>query len=62
MTDYICEQDNRKLLTEHVDDGEDQVILVSKRASVYRRKYRMPREAKDAIRFLENLGEGNERR
>ena len=57
MTDYICELDNSKLLTEHVDDGKDQVILVSRRASVYRRKYRMPHEAKDAIKFLEKLGE-----
>ena len=56
MTDYICELDNRKLLTEHVDDGKDQVILVSKRASVYRRKYRVPREAKDAMRFFRELG------
>mgnify|MGYP000170855323 CR=1 FL=1 len=57
MTDYICELDNSELLTEHVDDGKDQVILVSRKASVYRRKYRMPREAKEAMRLLEKLGE-----
>ena len=57
MTDYICELDNRELLTEHVDDGEEQVILISRKASVYRRKYRVPHEAKEAMRFLENLGE-----
>jgi len=57
MTDYVCELDNSELLTEHVDDGKDQVILVSRKASVYRRKYIMPCEAKDAIRFLEKLGE-----
>ena len=56
MTDYICELDNSKLLTEHVDDGKDQVILVSRKASVYRRKYRMPHEAKEAMRLLEKLG------
>jgi len=60
MTDYICELDNSKLLTEHVDDGKDQVILVSRKASVYRRKYRMLHEAKEAMRFLENL-KGEER-
>jgi len=55
MTDYICELDNNKLLTEHEDDGKNQVILVSRKASVYRRKYRVPHEAKEAMRFLENL-------
>ena len=55
MTDYVCEMNDGKILTEHVDDGKDQVILVSRRASVYRRKYRMPREAKEAMRLLEKL-------
>lgn len=58
MTDYICEQDNGGILTEYVDDGKNEVVLVSRKASVYRKKYRVPHEAKEAMRLLEGLKKG----
>ena len=55
MTDYICELDNGSVLSEYVNDGKDEVILISRKASVYHKKYKMPREAKEAMRILERL-------
>ena len=55
MTDYICELDSGRLLTEYVDDGKDEVVLISRKASVYHKKYRMPQETKEAMRILEGL-------
>ena len=55
MTDYICELDDGRILAEYVDDGVNEVVLVSRKASIYHRKYRIPREVEKAVRMLEKI-------
>ena len=54
MTDYIIEVDGNEIC-EYVDDARDAVVVITNRASVLERKYRMPVEIRKALRELKRI-------
>jgi hypothetical protein len=54
MTDYIVEHGKNRF-SEFVDDGQDRVVLVTDKASVLGKPYRVPKAYKELIRMLSQL-------
>lgn len=54
MTDYIIEMD-RGGICEYVDDGIDQVVLITPKASVLRRAFREPSSYKKLMSTLSKV-------
>lgn len=52
MTDYIVEDVKKGTYCEYVDDGKNQVILVTPHASVLKREYKEPKELRQLLRML----------
>jgi len=60
MTDYIYEIEGRRIC-EYVDDGIDQTVVVTLKASVLRRPYREPPEFRKLMRTLTRISPRPER-
>ncbi len=55
MTDYIIELDKGGRISEYVDDGLDQAVLVTSKASVLRRPFRKPPEYRKLMSTLSKV-------
>jgi len=55
MTDYITELPDDETICEYVDDGMNQVVLVTSKASVLRREFREPAAIRKALRIISKI-------
>lgn len=55
MTDYIIEV-NGRIIAEYVDDGRNEVVVVTPKASVFHRKFKEPKMVKQVVNELIALG------
>jgi len=55
MTDYITELPDDETICEYVDDGMNQAVLVTLKASVLRREFREPAAIRKVMRIISRL-------